>query len=101
MMANRVSKSGGATSTIRPHAHRVRSQLLSRTTDLRTPLRRRGDEASIIKQRDMIAVDPNRVDCDYYRCLAGDPAAVNAFRGEYMSNYSWAETTLGALEQRT
>ena len=39
--------------------------------------------------------------CDYYRCLAGDPAAVNAFRGEYMSNYSWAETTLGALEQRT
>ena len=24
-------------------------------------------------------------------------AAVNAFRGEYMSNYSWAELTAGTL----
>lgn len=85
----------------RPDTDSVRSQLRSLITDLRTTLRRLGEEAIIIKQRDMIAVDPNRVDCDYYRCLDGDTAAVNAFRGEYMSNYSWAETTLGALEQRT
>ena len=45
----------------------------------------------------MIAIDPERVDCDYYRFLAGDMTAVNAFRGEYMSNYSWAEPTVGAL----
>ncbi len=29
--------------------------------------------------------------------LEGDMAAVNAFRGEYMTNYSWAELTAGNL----
>ena len=32
--------------------------------------------------------------------LAGDRREANAFRGEYMSNYSWAETTLGALTRK-
>ena len=40
-------------------------------------------------------MDPERVDCDYYHYLDGDEGA---FRGEYMSNYSWAEMTLGGLE---
>ena len=31
------------------------------------------------------------------RMLEGDMAAVNAFRGEYMTNYSWAELTAGTL----
>lgn len=59
-----------------------------------------GQGAIIIKKRDLIAVDPERVDCDYYRFLAGDRREANAFRGEYMSNYSWAETTLGALTRK-
>lgn len=78
----------------------VRSQLRSLITDLRTTLHRLDQDALIIKKRDLIAVDPELVDCDYYRYLAGDPSEGNAFRGEYMSNYSWAETTLGALERR-
>lgn len=84
----------------RPDTESVRSQLRSLITDLRTTLRTLREEAAIIKQRDLIAVDPARVDCDYYRFLAGDPGAVSAFRGEYMTNYSWGETTLGALQQK-
>ena len=84
----------------RPDTDSVRSQLRSLITDLRTTFRQLGENAIIIKQRDLIAVDPDRVDCDYYRFLAGDKGAANAFRGEYMSNYSWAETTLGALQQK-
>ena len=34
---------------------------------------------------------PERLDCDYYRFLQGDPAAVNAFQNDYMAAYSWAE----------
>ena len=78
----------------------IRSQLRSLITDLRTTLQGLGQGAIIIKKRDLIAVDPERVDCDYYRFLAGDRREANAFRGEYMSNYSWAETTLGALTRK-
>lgn len=84
----------------RPDTESVRSQLRSLITDLRTTFRMLKEEAVIIKQRDLIAVDPDRVDCDYYRFLAGDPRAISAFRGEYMTNYSWGETTLGALQQK-
>ena len=66
-------------------------------TDLRTTLQALGQEAVIIKRQDLIAVDPKQVDCDYYRFLAGDRSPGNLFQGEYMSNYSWGETTLGAL----
>ncbi len=50
-------------------------------TDLRTTLQALGQEAVIIKRRDLIAVDPKQVDCDYYRFLAGDRSPGNLFRG--------------------
>ena len=83
----------------RPDTGGVRSQLRSLIADLRGTLEALGEEAVVIKQRNLIAVDPEQVDCDYYRFLAGDRGAVNAFRGEYMANYSWAEPTVGALER--
>ena len=79
----------------RPDTPSVRSQLRSLIADLRTTLAALDQSAVIRKQRDLIAVDPERVDCDYYQYLDGDEGA---FRGEYMSNYSWAEMTLGGLE---
>ncbi|MCI8414834.1 MAG: response regulator [Ruminiclostridium sp.] len=81
----------------KPDTDSVRSQLRSLISDLRSTLQALGQKSIIIKRWDLIAVDPARVDCDYYRFLAGDQSAVNAFRGEYMSNYSWAEPTVGAL----
>lgn len=33
------------------------------------------------------------LDCDLYRFFAGEMAAVNSYRGEYMSSYSWASLT--------
>ena len=38
------------------------------------------------------------VQCDYYDWKRGLPQAINAYHGEYMSQYSWAELTHGALE---
>lgn len=84
----------------RPDTPGLRSQLRSLITDLRSTLRNLGAEVVIIKGRDYIAVDPARVDCDYYRYLAGEKAVRSAFRGEYMSNYSWAEITVGSLQQK-
>lgn len=32
-----------------------------------------------------------KLDCDFYRFLALDLEAVNAYSDEYMANYGWAE----------
>ncbi|MBQ5968913.1 MAG: response regulator [Clostridia bacterium] len=41
----------------------------------------------------VMRIVPSRIDCDLYRFLNGDIDAVNAYRGEYMSSYPWANIT--------
>lgn len=67
-------------------------------TDLRATLRSVEIEDILIKGFNHIAVDANRLDCDYYRFLEGDPQAVNSYRRDYLPSYSWAEFSLGVLE---
>ena len=40
---------------------------------------------------------PELIDCDLYRFLEGDEDAVNAYFGEYMSQYAWASDTEAQL----
>ena len=54
----------------------------------------------ILKNRQGILVNTRIVDCDYYRFLEGDVRAINSFTGQYMSSYSWAEFTVGYLENQ-
>lgn len=68
--------------------------------DLRTTLRGIGMEKLLIRERRQIAIRRDMVDCDYYRMLDGDAAAVNEYGGEYMKQYSWAELTVGRLHFR-
>ena len=53
----------------------------------------------LVKGRNSYAVLPEKLDCDYYRFLQGDPAAVNAFQNDYMAAYSWAEIRNAELVQ--
>ena len=48
-------------------------------------------------EKGMMRVVPEKIDCDLYRFLAKDRAALDSFRGEYMNSYSWAEETEGYL----
>lgn len=66
-------------------------------SDLRQTLAKIGMEDLIIRRSGQIAIRRELIDCDYYRMLDGDMDAVNAFRGEYMVQYSWAELTAGLL----
>ena len=66
-------------------------------SDLRQTLKQIGQEELIIRRSGQIAIRREAVDCDYYRMLEGDVEAVNAFHGEYMLQYSWAEMTAGQL----
>ena len=54
----------------------------------------------ILKNRQGILLNTNIVDCDYYRFLEGDAHAINSFTGQYMGAYSWAEFTVGYLENQ-
>ena len=54
----------------------------------------------VLKSRQGILVNTGIVDCDYYRFLEGDVKAINSFTGQYMSAYSWAEFTVGYLENQ-
>lgn len=72
---------------------RIRSLL----HDLKNTLSEIGFQDILIRKRDRIGLQTERIDCDYYRFLNGEIQAVNAFYGEYMSQYSWAEATLGNL----
>ena len=69
-------------------------------SDLRNTLAKIGMENLLIRRSGRIAVDSDLLECDYYRMLAGDMKAVNAFQGEYMLQYSWAEMTVGQLTFR-
>ncbi|MBQ3702851.1 MAG: response regulator [Oscillospiraceae bacterium] len=50
------------------------------------------------QERIGLGLDVTRLDCDYYRYLQGDPAALHQYRGKYMTQYAFAEETRAALE---
>lgn len=58
-----------------------------------------GVEDIILKQRGVMAISPSKITCDYYHWLQGDIQYINAYRGEYMSQYSWGEFTLSGIER--
>lgn len=76
-----------------------RSQIRVFISDLQTTLTRLGLEKALIRRPGAIGVNREFVNCDYYDYLRGDPEAVRQFRGEYMSQYSFGERTLGTLTQ--
>ena len=50
--------------------------------------------------RGSLNIIPSRVECDYYRLLDGDRSAREQFEaggGCYLSEYSWAESSLGGI----
>ena len=59
-----------------------------------------GVENVVMKRRGMLYVVPEKVSCDYYDWNSGLEYAVNAYGGEYMSQFSWAEMTLSAIERK-
>ena len=49
------------------------------------------------RERAGASIITDKIRCDYYDYLKGTPEGINAYKGEYMQQYSWAETTGAAL----
>ena len=77
--------------------HAAKGRIRQMISDLKKTLSAIGLDDALIRYSGQAAIRRERVDCDYYKMLEGDMAAVNAFRGEYMTQYSWAELTAGRL----
>ena len=77
---------------------KAKQNLRNLVSDMKTTLTMIGMGDALIRRGSTLALRVERIDCDYLRMLAGDMAAVNSFRGEYMEQYSWAELTKGVLE---
>ena len=54
-------------------------------------LKKVGAEAAVVRSYNALAVNPDVLDCDYYRFKELDAGAVNAYQNEYMSQYYWAD----------
>lgn len=81
----------------RPYDDSLQRYLQTIKSSLCETLRSANLEHLLIKHHGSLAVDVHFFDCDYYQFLAGVPGAVNAFEGEYMNQYEWAEYRIGCL----
>lgn len=64
--------------------------------DIQDTLKDLGVEDIFNRERAGASIITDKIRCDYYDYLKGTPDGINAYKGEYMIQYSWAETT-GAI----
>jgi two-component SAPR family response regulator len=59
--------------------------------DVSEALKSIGAEDVFIKRHNECFIDPTKIDCDAYEYKNNNPEAVRMYRGEYMTQYSWAQ----------
>lgn len=84
----------GDTATDESNRHYFRNLI----SYIRKTLKKCDAEDVFICKRNHFAINTQKLDCDYYKYLEHDPSAIKKYKGEYMSQYSWAEMTLAALD---
>ena len=111
MLAYLVDRSGASVTTEqlavvlwedRAYGRTLKNYVSTVLGSLRKTLRKVGKEDILIKTRNHLSVNPEKIKCDASDYEKGIVPAVNSFRGEYMVNYSWAEFKTGtyvAMEQ--
>lgn len=60
-------------------------------------LKEAGIKDIILKKWDMMAINRDKVSCDYYDFIDQKTSGINAYTGEYLSEYSWAEFAINFL----
>ena len=66
--------------------------------DLEKALGEIGAGGILIKEWNKLGIDKNKVFCDYFEYLSGNPSTVNLYKGTYMSQYIWAKRTQKELK---
>lgn len=66
---------------------------------LRQTLAEHGASEILELKQGMLRIRPEMLSCDLFRFFQGEAAAIDAYRGEYMSAYPWASMTEATLVQ--
>lgn len=85
----------------RPVDTSLKSQCRVILASLRKDLEAVGAGEVLVKGWNTWGIDTDRIECDYYDFLRSEGKPQDAYRGEYMAQYSWAEMTSGTLYQMT
>lgn len=80
---------------------KLKNQIRVFLKSLRDDLEKVGALEVLVKGWNANGVDCKKLDCDYFDLLREEVYAVNSFQGEYMSQYPWAEMTLGELNMKS
>lgn len=83
-----------------PFGERSKARFRKAVMNLRNTLRENGVLSMLHGERGKLWLELEGIVCDYFRLLEGDPEAARQFRGEFMSEYSWSEPYLPALERQ-
>lgn len=67
-----------------------KSYLRNLVADIQASLKAVGVEDVFVKRRNECYINTAKIDCDAYEFRKNNPNAIRAYRGEYMSQYSWA-----------
>ena len=76
----------------KPDTENLRAYLRKLISDLTKTLKAKNAGGIILKQHNSIAVIPDKIVCDSYGFMKGDPKYINIYAGQYMLQYSWAES---------
>jgi two-component SAPR family response regulator len=66
---------------------------------LKKDLDKYGMSEVLIHSRNAYAVNTDLINCDYYDYLSRKPGSKDSYQGQFMSQYSWAEVYIYALEE--
>lgn len=83
----------------RSYDSRVKNLYRKAVMQIRQCLSAYGEEEIFSGNRGSCQIDTQKVDCDYYELLKGNPEAVREWEitGNYLQEYSWAEETSARL----
>jgi len=75
----------------------LQTQFRKLVADLTKKLDEAGFGDVLVRERGHLAVEPDKISCDFYDFCAG--INVNSYMGEFMNQYSWAEFTNTYLDR--
>jgi two-component SAPR family response regulator len=77
----------------------LQSQFRHLVFDLKNTLQSVNAEDILVRQRGYIAIVPGNITCDMYDFIDSDAGTLKNYTGEFMSQYSWAESTNAYFEK--
>ena len=83
-----------------PNSASRQSLLRNLVADLRKTFRDVDEEDVVIKNHNGLSINTNKIKCDYYEYLKGEPSAMNKYNGEYMIQYSFGDFTQSILNEK-